>query len=188
MKLIVGLGNPGNEYKKTRHNVGFMFIETLEKSLNLTFSLNKQFKCLLSEKIISGEKVIFCKPVTYMNLSGEAVSKVCKYYKIEIDDILVIHDDLDLPVGKVRIRKSGSSGGQKGMKNIIDLLGSSEIKRIRIGIGKNGDTINHVLGNFSKDDQITIDLILDKSKEMVEYYLENTFDNFMSRYNGWVIF
>lgn len=184
MKLIVGLGNPGAEYKKTRHNIGFMFMEQLEKVWNLSFALNKQFKCLLSEKNINGEKVIFCKPVTYMNLSGEAVLKVSKYYKIATEDILVIHDDLDLPVGKVRIRKNGSSGGQKGMQNIIDLLGTNEIKRIRIGIDKGNDTINHVLGCFSKDDQITIDLVVEKACEMVEYYLENTYDKFMSRYNG----
>ncbi len=183
MKLIVGLGNPGSEYKRTRHNVGFMFLEALEQQLDLNFTLDKGFKCFLSEKNINGEKVLFCKPVTFMNLSGEAVSKVCKYYKVEIDDILVIHDDLDLPVGKVRIRRNGSSGGQKGMKNIIELLGSSEIKRIRIGISKNKDTINHVLGAFSKEDQITIDLVTEKAKEMVEFYLSNTFDNFMSRYN-----
>lgn len=183
MKLIVGLGNPGNEYKKTRHNIGFMFLEKLEVAYGLSFSLDKQFKCLICEKIINNEKVIFCKPVTFMNLSGEAVKKVCKYYKIETSDILVIHDDLDLPVGKIRIRYNGSSGGQKGMQNIIDLLGTNEIKRIRIGISKNNDTISHVLGSFSYDEQILIDLTLNKALEMIEFYLENSFDKFMSRYN-----
>ncbi len=183
MKLIIGLGNPGKQYEKTRHNAGFMFIDSIVSKLGLTFTLNKQLKCLITDKNINNEKVIFCKPVTYMNLSGESVLAVIKYFKVELDDVLVIHDDLDLPVGKIRIRKNGSSGGQKGMQNIIDLLHTNEIKRIRIGIDKGIDTINHVLGEFNKDEQIEIALIMDKAPEMFDYYLTNSFDRFMSRYN-----
>lgn len=183
MKLIVGLGNPGKEYENTRHNAGFMFVDRIANDLNLEFSLNKQLKCFIADKNINGEKVIFCKPVTYMNLSGESVSLVLKYFKIDIEDMLIIHDDLDLPVGKIRIRSNGSSGGQKGMQNIIDILKETNIKRIRIGIDKGTNTINHVLGSFTKDERVDIDLILDKAPEMFDYYLKTSFDRFMSRYN-----
>ena len=183
MKLIVGLGNPGKEYENTRHNAGFMFVDAIAKELGLTFALNKQLKCFIADKNINGEKVIFCKPVTYMNLSGESVSLVLKYFKLDVEDMLVIHDDLDLPVGKVRLRGNGSSGGQKGMQNIIDIIKVTNIKRIRIGIAKGTNTINHVLGAFNKEERIEIDLLLAKAYEMFDYYLNNTFDKFMSRYN-----
>ena len=183
MKLIVGLGNPGKEYEKTRHNAGFMFIDSIANSLNLTFTLNKQLKCFIADKNINGEKVIFCKPVTYMNLSGESVLMVQKYFKVDVEDMLIVHEDLDLPVGKVRIRKNGSSGGQKGMQNIIDLLHTTDIKRIRIGIAKGVDTISHVLGDFNKDERVEIEILLSKAPEMFDSYMKETFDRFMSRYN-----
>lgn len=190
MKLIVGLGNPGLKYKKTRHNVGFMFVDSLVKTLKGKFSLNKPMKSMMYEATIGGEKVIIIEPQTYMNLSGEAVKLVKNYYNIDGSDILVIYDDLDLPVGKIRIRKNGSSGGHKGMKSIIELLNTSEIKRVRIGISgcDKDEVIDYVLGKFTKDEAIDISIATDKAYEIIEAFIKETFDNFMSRYNGWMMY
>lgn len=134
MKLIAGLGNPGKEYEKTRHNCGFLAIDALAKNLNLSITSQK-FDALIATTHINGEAVMLMKPLTYMNASGSAVSQAVKFYKIQPEDILVLHDDMDLPVGSLRIRKNGSGGGQKGMKSIISSLGTDQIARIRIGVG-----------------------------------------------------
>lgn len=185
MKLIVGLGNPGDRYKNTRHNIGFMFLDELKNDLNLEFSLNKQLKSLIAFANINGEKIIFAKPQTFMNLSGEAVLSIVNYYKLEIEDIVIVYDDLDLPSGKIRIRKTGSSGGHKGMSNIIQLLKTSEIKRIRIGIMNNSniDTIDYVLGKFTIDEEAQIRLTLSKSLEIVKSFIVDSFDDFMNKFN-----
>lgn len=185
MKLIVGLGNPGDRYKNTRHNIGFMFLDELKNDLNLEFSLNKQLKSLIAFANINGEKIIFAKPQTFMNLSGEAVLSIVNYYKLEIEDIVIVYDDLDLPTGKIRIRKTGSSGGHKGMSNIIQLLKTSEIKRIRIGIMNNSniDTIDYVLGKFTIDEEAQIRLTLSKSLEIVKSFIGDSFDDFMNKFN-----
>lgn len=183
MKLVVGLGNPGLTYKKTRHNIGFMFIESIEKDLKLDFKLDKKFKAMVCKEKINGEDVIFAKPITYMNNSGEAVKEIVDFYQIASEDILVIVDDMDLPVGKIRIRRNGSSGGQKGLKSIINLLHTEEIKRIRIGIDKGDDAVNHVLGKFSKIEKESIDLIMDKALFILKDFLDLSFENFMSKYN-----
>ena len=186
-KVIVGLGNPGLKYKYTRHNVGFMFIDSIAKDFKLDFHIDKSLRCMISEKILESNsenyKVLFVKPTTYMNNSGECVENVLKYYKISADDLLIIHDDLDLPVAKIRIRPNGSSGGQKGMQNIIDHLNTTNIGRIRIGIDKNGDTIDYVLSKFPKDEKDKINLVLDKASRMINDYLSMTFENFMNEYN-----
>lgn len=186
MKLIVGLGNPGIKYKKTRHNVGFMFTDELANKLNASFSLNKSLKSNIALTTLNGEKIIIAQPQTFMNLSGEAVLAISRYYQIKLEDILVIYDDLDLPVGKIRIRPSGSSGGHNGMKNIIELLHSNEIKRVRIGIsGCDKDkVIDYVLGKFSKEEEIEISLAVSKALMMVESFMMEKFENFMNRYNG----
>ncbi len=185
MKLIVGLGNPGNKYEKTRHNIGFMFTDELVKKNNFNFTLDKKLQTKIASGIINNEKVYIIQPQTYMNLSGEAVRAVCKYYGIDVNDILVIYDDLDLPVGKVRIRPNGSSGGHRGMQNIIDMLQTKEIHRIRIGIdGCDKDkVIDYVLGRFNKEEEIEISLIISKADLMIESYLKESFENFMNRYN-----
>lgn len=183
MKLIVGLGNPGLTYKKTRHNIGFMFIESIEKDLKLDFKIEKKFKAMVCKEKIDGEDILFVKPITYMNNSGEAVKAIVDFYQIALEDILVIVDDMDLPIGKVRIRKNGSSGGQKGLNSIISLLHSNEIKRIRVGIGKGDEAVNHVLGVFSKEERELIDSIIDKAYYIVKDYLALSFENFMSKYN-----
>lgn len=185
MKLIVGLGNPGLRYQATRHNIGFMFVDEIASKLKIEFNLNKQLKSLIANTTINGEKIILIKPQTFMNLSGEAVLAVTNYYKIDVSDILIVYDDLDLPVGKIRIRKNGSSGGHKGMSNIIELMKTSEIKRIRIGIMNNSkiDTVDYVLGKFSEDDKALINLAISQAQKMLESYLVDTFDDFMNKFN-----
>lgn len=186
-KVIVGLGNPGLRYKHTRHNIGFMFIDSVAKDFGLEFHLDKSLRCMISTKIIEANdesyKLFFVKPTTYMNNSGECVESVLKYYDVPVEDLLVIHDDLDLPVAKVRIRPNGSSGGQKGMQNIIDHLNTNNISRIRIGIDKNGDTIDYVLSKFPKDEKEKIDNVLFNASKMIKDYLSMRFENFMNEYN-----
>jgi PTH1 family peptidyl-tRNA hydrolase len=183
MKLIVGLGNPGKTYQSTRHNIGFMFVDKVVNKLNGKFSLDRNKKAEIYETYIGNEKVIFIKPQTYMNASGEAVSLVKNFYKLDTDDILVIYDDLDLEVGRIKIRPSGSSGGHRGMQSIIDALNTTNIKRVRIGISRDNDVIDYVLGTFSKDDRITIDLALDKGYDIIYDFLHKTMEELMSKYN-----
>jgi PTH1 family peptidyl-tRNA hydrolase len=185
MKLLVGLGNPGREYQHTRHNIGFMFVDELAKQLNLRFSMSRSLKCEMADFNYRGEKIIIIKPQTYMNLSGEAVIAVSRFYQIDTDDIFVIYDDLDLPLGKVRIRRSGSSGGHKGMKNIIELLNTDQIKRIRIGIGNHEETdaCDYVLGRISEKDFPEVADVMIKAREMLEYMMGHTFEDFMGHYN-----
>ena len=185
MKLIVGLGNPGKAYKDTRHNVGFMFVDNIANKLKLDFSLDKQKKCEIAQTLINNEKVIFIKPQTYMNLSGDSVVVVKNYYKIDEKDILVIYDDLDLETGKIRIRANGSSGGHNGIKSIINVLGTQNIKRVRIGIDKvsSDKTVDYVIGNFSKKDREIIDISLEKAVDIVQDFIALPFEQVMSRYN-----
>ncbi|MCK9535994.1 MAG: aminoacyl-tRNA hydrolase [Bacilli bacterium] len=185
MKLIVGLGNPGRKYKKTRHNVGFMFVDQLAKDSRGKFTANRALRCEVAIIRFQEQNLIIIKPQTYMNLSGQAVLAVKDYYQIDIDNILIIYDDMELPCGKIRIRRSGSSGGHKGMKNIIDLLKTEGIKRIRIGIGKETaiDACNYVLSVFNKDETAALKSTTSKAKEMIDCYLSENFDNFMGKYN-----
>lgn len=185
MKLIVGLGNPGKEYAKTRHNVGFMFVDSVVNKLNGKFTLDKQKKCEIYETNINNEKIIFIKPITYMNLSGEAVSKVADFYKIPPQDILVIYDDLDLDVARIKIKPTGSSGGHKGMQSIIDHMHTNDIKRVRVGISKSSDikVVDYVLGNFTKQEQKEIDLSLEKGYDIVMDFIYYSFDKVMNTYN-----
>lgn len=149
MKLIVGLGNPGPEYEKTRHNVGFMVLDQVAQSLGLKIK-EKKFKSLYATGFYGGQKFMLVKPQTYMNLSGESVAAIMNYYNLDLEDLLVVSDDLDLSVGGLRLKESGSSAGQKGLKSIISHLNSQDFKRLRIGIGKdkNIPTISYVLGKI----------------------------------------
>ncbi|MBO4919519.1 MAG: aminoacyl-tRNA hydrolase [Erysipelotrichaceae bacterium] len=185
MKLIVGLGNPGLEYSKTRHNAGFLLIDRVADRLNVQLDKNK-CRTLYGIYRRGDERIILAKPQTYMNLSGEAVRSLMHFYQIETKDLIVIHDDLDLPVGKLRLRRQGSSGGQKGMGNIIDSLGTSKIDRIRIGISndKNIDTKDYVLGRFTDDESKIMDQTLDKAADAVIYAFDHDFDEVMSKFNG----
>ena len=184
MKLIVGLGNPGNEYQNTRHNMGFMVIDKIMDELRINFTKNKH-KGIYTQTKIKGEDVIILKPLTYMNLSGESIKEVMSYYKIDIQDILVIYDDMDTNVGGIRLRLSGSAGGHNGIKSIIKLLGSESFKRIRVGVGKdpNIDVVNYVLGKPKKEDLPKIEEALTKAMKASIDFVNLPFDKVMSMYN-----
>ena len=187
-KLLVGLGNPGDKYFETRHNVGFMLVDQMAKSLNLTFSHDKIFQADIASTFLNGEKIYFVKPTTFMNDSGKAVHALLTYYGLDVEDLLVIYDDLDMEVGKLRFRQKGSAGGHNGIKSIIAETGTQEFDRIKIGIGrpqKGMTVVNHVLGKFSEDDYAMILLTLDKVETALHHYLKtNDFEDTMRRYNG----
>lgn len=183
MKLIVGLGNPGKAYTKTRHNVGFMVLDALMQELNL--KPQNKFKAEFAQTTLHGEVVYLLKPQTFMNLSGESVRLIKDFYKIEDPDILVIYDDLDLPVGKLRLREKGSSGGHNGIKSIISHLHHQDFKRLRIGIDKNPliPTADYVLGQFLKTDQDNLKKGLEKAVQACLEYPKLNFIDLMTRYN-----
>ncbi len=156
MKLIVGLGNPGTQYEKTRHNIGFQILDLIQIQFQKQFTFNSKLECFELKEKINNENVIFIKPTTYMNLSGNALIKVKNYFKVDTADILVIVDDINLPLCSVRIRESGSAGGHNGLKSIEAVLGTNQYKRIKIGCGKPNvdvDLKDYVLANFSKAEQ-----------------------------------
>lgn len=184
MKLIVGLGNPGKQYEKTRHNTGFMVMDYLSESLHCEIN-QKKFKALIGQTIVKGEKVLLMKPQTYMNLSGEAVIEAMKFYQIDVDDILVIYDDLDLPVGKIRLREQGSAGGQNGIKNIIAHLHTQEFKRIRVGIDQDRlvVTSDYVLGKIPKAERDLHQDAVKRAGEAAEQFITKPFHDVMGIYN-----
>ena len=187
MKLIVGLGNPGKEYEKTRHNSGFMALDYLSDRLNVTLSSQK-WNALIAKVTIEGQQVLLMKPMTYMNESGNAVIQAVNFYKIDPKDILVIHDDMDLPVGGLRIRQKGSAGGQKGMKSIIAHVGTSDIARIRVGVG-HSDRGNHelvpdwVLSPVSKADFPAFEKALKSAADAAYDWVSKPMDTVMNNYN-----
>lgn len=187
-KLIVGLGNPGDRYEATRHNIGFMFIDRIAQQEHLSFSHDRIFQADIASTFIKNEKVYLVKPTTFMNESGKAVHALLTYYGLTKEDLVVIYDDLDMAVGKVRFRQKGSAGGHNGIKSIIKYLGSQEFDRIKIGIGrpKNGMTVvQHVLSDFDSDDRIQIELALDRLDDFVTIYLqEKDIEKIMRRYNN----
>mgnify|MGYP002620547257 FL=1 len=184
MKLIVGLGNPGKKYEKTRHNTGFMVVDRVADQYQITISQNK-FNALIAQTTIGSIPVLLMKPQTYMNLSGEAVIAASKFYKIQPEDILVISDDLDLPIGKIRLRETGSAGGQKGLKNIMDHLHTQQIPRLRVGIGKNPfiDTVDYVLGKIEKENLDTFNDSLDRAAAASIAFVLYGMKEAMNRYN-----
>ncbi|HEO0959727.1 TPA: aminoacyl-tRNA hydrolase [Streptococcus agalactiae] len=188
VKMIVGLGNPGSKYNDTKHNIGFMAVDRIVKNLDVNFTEDKNFKAEIGSNFINGEKIYFIKPTTFMNNSGIAVKALLTYYNISIKDMIIIYDDLDMEVGKIRFRQKGSAGGHNGIKSIIAHLGTQEFDRIKVGIGRpNGrmTVINHVLGKFDKNDEIMISNTLDKVDNAVNYYLQtNDFQKTMQKYNG----
>lgn len=189
-ELIVGLGNPEPKYDKTRHNIGFAAVDELAKIWQMPLKENKRFQGLFAEGVVRGQKVRLLKPLTYMNRSGQSVRAVADWYKVEPQSVLVIYDDMDLPVGKLRLRLSGSAGGHNGMKSIIAHLGGQDFPRLRIGIGKsdgNKETISHVLGKFAPDEIPTIEEILYVSVKTIELSLREGVAQAMNRYNGFSI-
>ena len=187
-RLIIGLGNPGDRYFETKHNVGFMLLDLLAKREGVQFTHDKIFQADVATTFIDGEKIYLVKPTTFMNESGKAVHALMTYYGLDQTDILVIYDDLDMAVGKVRFCQKGSAGGHNGIKSIIKHIGSQEFDRIKIGIGrpKNGmSVVHHVLSSFDLEDRIEIDLTLDRLDKAVNFYLEeDDFDKIMRKFNG----
>ena len=184
MKVVIGLGNPGKKYEKTRHNIGFIAVDNLRKKMNISDEREK-FQALVSEKNIDGEKVIFLKPQTFMNLSGNSVIEIVNFYKLDPKkDIIVIYDDMDLSFGDIRIREKGSSGGHNGIKSIISHIGE-EFIRIKCGIGaKEKDAIEHVLGEFNQTEQKDLDEILEKINNcVIEMLSVQILDRIMQKYN-----
>lgn len=185
MYIIVGLGNPGDKYAKTRHNVGFNVIDILAKEYLIDVSKIKH-KALVGEGRIGTEKVILVKPITYMNLSGESVVDICNYYNIDLENLIVIYDDIDLDVGKIRIRKKGSGGTHNGMRSIIKCLGSNEFPRVRVGISKpqNGqDLADFVLSRFSKDDEKLMQESYENAAKAIDCTIRENLDLAMNKYN-----
>lgn len=182
MKMIVGLGNPGKEYEKTRHNVGFMVLD----SLGLDFEVEKKFQAMICKENLADEEVLFVKPLTYMNLSGISVHKISRYYKILPQDILVIQDDLDLPLGKYKLKVHSSSGGHNGIKSIIENLHSEDFSRLKIGVGhdRSLDTATYVLRRFAKSDLTVIEGQYDLFKQIIVSFIQEGIDKTMNQYNS----
>ena len=185
MKLIVGLGNPGKEYENTRHNIGFMAVDNYVKLHNLG-DFKEKFNGMYIKYQLGNEQVILVKPLSFMNLSGDVVRKYVDYFKIDINDILIIHDDLDMPVGKIKIKVGGSSGGHNGIKDISIKLGTEEFKRLKVGIANNKmmDTKDYVLGRFSKEEKDVIDKAIKETGPILDDYFKYPINDLMSRYNG----
>jgi len=188
LKILVGLGNPGSKYEFTRHNIGFRIVDNLARDIKTEFKKVKSYYSLISRGMINNHKVMLIKPQTFMNLSGRAVSKVVYYYKIPIQDLLIVYDDLNLELGQIRIRKKGSAGGHKGIESIMQYLHSEEIPRLRIGVGNpsvnfNFDCVSYVLSNFSGDEEDKIQEIIKLSTEAIKTVIEDGFEKAMRKYN-----
>lgn len=186
MYLIAGLGNPGAMYAKNRHNVGFQCIDIIAEQAGLKLD-KKSMNAQWGKGSLTGQDIILAQPQTFMNLSGRAIGEIVRFYKIDPHkNLLVICDDLDLPVGKIRIRPSGSSGGQNGLKNIIEVLGTQDFSRLRVGIGRNGrgDARDHVLNDFSRDEVPVITQIYDRVADAVKIFLTEGVERAMNRFNG----
>lgn len=186
MKLIVGLGNPGSRYAATRHNIGFDLIAELARR-HSAGSLREKFQAEVAEATIAGEKVLLMCPLTFMNLSGQAVQPAKDFYKIENSEVLVACDDFALPVGKLRLRAKGSSGGQKGLEDIIRRFGSDDFPRLRIGIGPvppGWDAANFVLGKFSKEEAATMAEVVKRAADAVAVWIRDGLAKAMNQYNA----
>jgi PTH1 family peptidyl-tRNA hydrolase len=184
MKLIVGLGNPGKKYEHTRHNMGFEVLDLLSDISCIDID-KEVFQGILGRGKMFDEDVLLFKPTTFMNLSGHAVRQVISYFKIPLEDVIVVFDDMALAPGKIRLRLNGSSGGQKGMQNIIEQCGSDKIKRIRVGIGKpeDHDNIDYVLGKPTKDDMPLIEEAIKNAVDAIKEAIKFDFDRAMNRFN-----
>jgi peptidyl-tRNA hydrolase, PTH1 family len=184
--LLVGFGNPGREYQNTRHNIGFLVIDRI--CLKLGVSMSKlQSNALIATFKDSQNRIILAKPQTFMNLSGQAVGSLLRFYKIPVEQLLVIHDDLDLPFGSLRIRPSGGSAGQKGLGSTIERLGSSDFARVRVGIGRppgSMDASDYVLKPFHKSETQLLDKVLDTAVEAALTFIRDGLEPAMNRFNG----
>ena len=185
MYLVVGLGNPEKKYFNTFHNMGFMVVDRLADKLGISFTKG-ECRAVTAHAKVNGQKVIIAKPVTYMNLSGEAVQELCHKYKIEKGHLIVAYDDIDIPMGKLRIRVNGSAGTHNGMKNIVQMLSTEDFPRVRVGIGKETPMalVDYVLSQVSDDDHKTLDPILDQaSQALYDFVHGSDIDQVMQKYN-----
>lgn len=185
MLVIAGLGNPGKNYANTRHNVGFMAINRLQKEFNAE-NEKRKFTSKIAEAQIDNQKVLLVKPMSFMNNSGSPIKEIMDFYRLPAENLLVIYDDMDLPLGSIRIRPEGSAGGHKGLADIINKLGTDKIPRIRIGIGrpKEGeDPTEYVLGRFTDEEQLIIRQLLDKLKEIIICIIKEGYPKAMSIFN-----
>ncbi len=188
MKFIVGLGNPGPKYEQTRHNIGFMVIDELSSRWNIPVTQMK-WKGYVGEGTYKGEKVVLLKPLTYMNLSGESVRAMLEWYKTGIEDVVIIYDDIDLDLGKIRLREKGSAGGHNGVKSIIAHTGTDKIKRIKVGVTRPpiGYSVpDYVLSSFAKSENELLDRTITGAADACEHWIQSTFLLAMSRFNGTV--
>lgn len=184
--LVVGLGNPGSKYEWTRHNMGFLVVDELAERLSIPVQRLK-FKALTNTAVLGGKSVLLMKPTTYMNLSGEAVGQAARFYKIPPERVLVISDDVSLPQGKLRVRRSGSAGGHNGLKNIIAHLGTDQFPRIKVGVGQkpspDSDMVNWVLGTFTGQDRKVMEEAIGRAADAVTVLLQHGIDQAMASYN-----
>jgi len=186
LKIVVGLGNPGASYARTKHNVGFWVVDRLAQSLNADMSRSK-FQAHYAESTVQSEKIVLLKPHTYMNLSGQAVREAVDWYKCVAQDVIVVYDDMDLPAGSLRLRSKGSAGGHNGMKSLIQHLGGSDFPRVRIGVGRpeaSRIVIDHVLSPFSKEDKAQVDQAVERAHDAILLACRESFDLAMNRFNG----
>lgn len=184
--LIIGLGNPGREYKDNRHNIGFMLIDRLAVRLNAR-GIKLQSKAIVTSALYEERKIILAKPQTYMNLSGQSVQGLLHFYKIPTENLIVAHDDLDIPFGTIRIRPGGGPGGQRGMASTIELLGTKDFPRLRIGIGRppgRMDPSDYVLQDFSKEEQKLVSEILDRAADAALTFVTDGLNKSMNKFNG----
>ncbi len=183
--LIVGFGNPGRQYKCNRHNVGFMLVDNLAKRLGTTFS-RMESRALVTKTTYLDKRLILAKPQTYMNLSGQAVASLVKFYKIPLENLLIAYDDVDLPLGTIRLRPMGGSAGQKGMRSTIERLGTEEFPRIRLGIDRPPGAMqaaDYVLQDFSKDEIEIVNHVIDRATDATLVFVTEGLDVAMNKYN-----
>ena len=186
MKIIAGLGNPGAQYENTPHSVGFEAIDAIAAKIGASWEEKRSFKCLLARGNFAGAQVILVKPMTFMNLSGESVAPIVKYNNATPADLLVIHDDIDLPLGRVRIKKNGSCGGHNGVRNIIERIGTQDFSRLKLGVGKDkSNVIGFVLGKFDPASRKIMDEVVAKTPEIAAAILTSGPDRAMNAYNAW---
>lgn len=184
--LIVGLGNPGREYRETRHNIGFMALDAVSQALHAGLG-RLQSRALVSSVTFNGYRLILAKPQTFMNLSGQAIASLMRFYKLQLGQLLVIHDDLDLPLGTLRLRPGGGSAGQRGLASTIQQLGTQDFPRLRLGIGRppgQMDAADYVLQNFPSAERELLKQVLDRAVEAVQAFVQIGLDQAMNEFNG----
>lgn len=187
--IIVGLGNPGRQYRENRHNIGFMLVDRLASRLGVSFS-RLESKALVTKAEYKGQRLVLAKPQTFMNLSGQAVGALARFYKIPLENLLIAYDDVDLPLGTLRLRPGGGSAGQKGIASIIERLGTQDFPRLRIGIGRppgRMEAADYVLQDFSRTESEVLPEILDRAVDAVQVFLTQGLDEAMNQYNGQVV-